>query len=141
MTKLFALVVASCLVLAGCGGLSVPVPWGARDSGEVTINWFCTKLEDGSQQCEKRRMRNGKPVDDEIYETLVIPDGKEPPMPQQVAPKPQSLHQAIPWDRDAQMTINRIEDTGSSLAVENHGPAPRETKDTVDLWKKLHGGK
>jgi len=141
MGKQLGLIIGASLLLGGCGGFSVPMPWGERDSGEVTVNWFCTKLESGGQHCEKRRMRNGQPVDDEVYETLVIPEGKALPVPQEAAPKPQSLHSAIPWDRDAQMTVNPIEDTGASLAIENTGPAPRQPKDSVDLWKKLHGGK
>ena len=130
-----ASVVLSCVVLAGCSGM----PWQGKEGGEITLNWYCQKLDNGAQRCEKRRLQNGKPVDEVVYETLEIPDGKPLPMPEPA--QPQSLQQAIPWDRDAQMVVNRVEDTNATLAVENTGPEPRKPRETLNLWEKLHGRK
>lgn len=139
-----AVVVALALSMAGCSSLKWPQK---EEKGEITLNWYCQKnAEDGSQRCEKRRMRNGKPVDDVVQETMVIPNGKAPPAVAQPAPNvqpapapPPSAGQAVAWSRQPVTAVNSIDE--GDLEVENLGPELRQTKNNVNLWEKLHGKK
>ncbi|MCK9505470.1 MAG: SPOR domain-containing protein [Porticoccaceae bacterium] len=114
---------------------------GSQEKGVVTLSWYCMKKpENHGQYCEKRRLRNGKPVDGVVYETMIIPDGKAPP-PVIVAaaaqpPQSPSSGEAIPWARKSLTAVNAIDDQAAALAVENLGPEPRKPKNTVDLWGK-----
>ncbi|MGD9660116.1 MAG: SPOR domain-containing protein [Porticoccaceae bacterium] len=133
-------VLALLLVFAAATGCSA-VQWNKQEKGEVTLSWYCIKKPGSNDQyCEKRRLRNGKPVDAVVYETMMIPDGKAPP-PVMVptaaqAPKTPSAGEAIPWSRQSLTAVNPIDDHGAQLAVENLGPVPRKPKNTVDLWEK-----
>lgn len=134
-------VVLVSLLLAMTGGCSV-AKWGQKDNGEITLSWYCLKLDDGSQRCEKRRMQSGKPVDQVVHETIVIPNGKAPPpvVQQPFEPaQPRTSEEAVPWSRKPVTAVNAL-DT-ADLAVENIGPAPRATKNTVNMWEKLSGQK
>ena len=127
------LVVAAAALLGGCTLWS----GGGKSSGKVSVNWHCVSdAGSGTQTCHKRRMQNGRPVDDQIMDTIVIPAGQ--PVPDVVAASgphkpPADAGDAVPWNRQPLATINTIEDSGG-LEVENLGPAPRQARQTVDLW-------
>jgi len=134
----------SSLLLGAASGCSM-MTWDKQEKGEITLSWYCLKKSgESGQYCEKRRLRNGKPVDDVVYETMSIPDGKAPPpvlQPVNAAlPKSPSSGEAIPWSRQSLTAVNRIEDPAAELSVENLGPELRKPKSTVDLWGKSAGG-
>ena len=127
------LVVAGATLLGGCTLWS----GGGNSSGKVSVNWHCVSdAGSGTQTCHKRRMQNGRPVDDQILDTIVIPaDQSVPDVAAAGGPHrpPASAGDAVPWSRQPLATINTIEDSGG-LEVENLGPAPRQARQTVDLW-------
>lgn len=126
------------LVVAGCS-LSVP-KWGGGRPGEISVSWYCVAdPATDSQTCEKRRMRDGRPLDDEVFETIVIP-GKDSPPPEVVVPRLPG--EAVPWSRNPLQAVNAVDDPGP-LEVENLGPELRKPKETVDMWaahRKKNGG-
>lgn len=133
-------IVAVVVFLGGCSYLSSKQGSG----GKVTVNWYCVSdLATDEKTCQKRRMRNGKPVDDEILDTIVIPgDQQLPPVSetQSLHNPPANAGDAVPWSRQPLSTVNTVEGP-SSLQVENLGPEPRQTRATVDIWGKKGSGK
>ena len=123
--------VLSALLLNGCSGMM-----GGQSSGVVSVNWFCfEEASTGEQTCQKRRMRNGSPVDDEVLETVVIPAGSAPPSLEGGAPvqqPPATAGTATSWDRQPLAKVNAIED-GGGLEVEDIGPQPQDTEQTAAL--------
>ncbi len=111
------------LVLAGCA------PWSGSEPqprGRVVVDWHCqTDPETGVEQCHKRKLVDGEPIDDVIYDTR-RPADKDQPVSS-------ANGDAVRWDKQPLTAVNRVGDSGD-LAVENKGPELRETRDTVDLW-------
>ncbi|HLS98020.1 MAG: hypothetical protein WDA10_04330 [Porticoccaceae bacterium] len=105
--------------LAGCGLL----PEGKQDDSYV--GWYCRdNPETGIKDCEKRLMRNGKPINSVVYERLGAPPAEARP----AAPQP-GVHPG--YDRSPVTTINSLDD-GGGLTVENQGPPPRKARNYVD---------
>ncbi len=114
---------AAVVLLAGCGGM--PGLGGKGGGGDTFVGWYCVDNPDtGIKDCEKRRLRNGVPVDDKVYERIGGP-GKEP-----ASVQPASRESPI-------TTINPLGDSG--LSVENQGPPPREVRPYRD-WSEARSG-
>ncbi len=138
--KVVAVALAA-LALSGCSYVSKVGNVGGMFKREsaVTINWYCLSEDaSGVQTCQKRKMQNGKPVDDVVLETIVIPAEQAPP----VIAKTEALGPsadaggAVAWSRKTVSSVNAIPDAG--LQVENLGPAPRQTKNSAETWRKIH---
>lgn len=112
------------LLLAGCS------QWSGGDGrhDRVVVDWHCeTDAETGQEQCHKRKLVDGEPIDDVIYDSRT-PERAEP---QKASPG----GDAVRWDKQPLTAVNSV--SGSDeLVVENTGPAPREPRETVDLWSE-----
>ncbi len=122
----FALVLP--LLVAGCS------QWSGDDGrhDRVVVDWHCqADAETGEEQCHKRKLVDGEPIDDVIYDSRP----PEQPEPQ----KANASGDAVRWDKQPLTAVNSI--SGSDdLTVENTGPAPRQPRETVDLWSENKSG-
>jgi hypothetical protein len=103
--------------LAGCGLLP------DDKQSDSYIGWYChDNPKTGIKDCEKRLMRDGKPINSVVYERLGAPPEEQPR-------QEPALHPG--YDKSPVTAINTLDD-GGGLTVENQGPPPRETKSYVD---------
>jgi hypothetical protein len=108
------------LLLAGCGGS----PWPTGKQADSYVGWYCVdNAKTGIKDCEKRLMRNGRPINSVVYERLGAPEG------QQTETRDPNIHPG--YDQSPVTVINSLDDSGG-LSVENQGPPPRQAKDYVD---------
>lgn len=120
VAKTLILLLLATLLLAGCGVNLWPK--GKPDNSYV--GWYCVdNVKTGIKDCEKRLMRNGRPINNVVYERLGAPEG------QQTETRDPNIHPG--YDKSPVTVINPLDD-GSGLTVENQGPPPREAKDYVD---------
>ena len=143
MVRLVGILWVCVFMISGCGLMpdrSVKTPSDQLPS----LGWYCMTEGKSQKRCQKRRLLNGGPVDDIVYDTMII--GVDDPLPKVSQPAKESrlekpaADQAVAWSRKPVTAINALgEDT--DLGVENLGPAPRKTKDTIDMWASNEASK
>lgn len=128
-------------LLSGCG--LIPERSKAYSDQLPSLGWYCITESSSQKRCQKRWLLNGRPVDDIVYDTMIIDVEDSPPkLPQPTkssdpaSPQTgQQAHsgQAVTWSRQPVTAVNALGEE-VDLGVENLGPAPRKTKDTIDMW-------
>jgi septal ring-binding cell division protein DamX len=120
------------LATSGCGMLKRK-PAEQKRQALPSLGWHCANpTPEGKKICRKRWLLDGQPVDDIVYETLEIAaDDPQPEAPPAIVP---ASDQGQRWGRQS---VTQIKPLGehADLGVENLGPEPRKTKNTVDAWK------
>lgn len=132
-------------LLSGCG--LIPERSKGYSDQLPSLGWYCITESKSQKLCQKRWLLNGRPVDDIVYETMTIDvDDPLPQVPQPAKdPAPAASTnptsgQAVAWSRQPVTAVNALGEE-VDLGVENLGPTPRKTKDTIDMWASAKSGK
>lgn len=105
------------VALAGCGLMP------DNKKSDSYVGWYCLdNPKTGIKDCEKRLMRDGKPINSVVYERLGSP-------PEEQSRQEPAIHPG--YDKSPVTVINTLDDSGG-LTVENQGPPPRKTRSYID---------
>jgi len=143
MVRLVGILWVCVLMISGCG--LMPDRSGKPYSDELpSLGWYCMTEGKSQKRCQKRWLLNGRPVDDIVYDTMIIDvddvlPKAAPPAKESRLDKP-ATDQAVTWSRQPVTAVKALGEE-ADLGVENLGPAPRKTKDTIDMWASNEASK